>query len=85
MGKPSSVLPARLRDARISAGMSQGDLEEAAGLSHRHVGAIEQGRRPDLTISVLAKLARALSVSADWLLGLHDTHEKCPCPKVKRR
>ena len=70
------TLPERLRDARISAGMSQADLEARAGLSLRHVSIIEQGRRPNLTIAVLAKLARALAVSADWLLGLTENPKR---------
>lgn len=66
-----STLPDRVRDARISAGLSQHELEQASGLAQRHVSAIERGRDPRAT--TLAKLARVLRVSTDWLLGLSDT------------
>jgi transcriptional regulator with XRE-family HTH domain len=64
------TLPERVRKARLDAGMTQLELESRAGLSHRHVTAIEGGRRPEMSVGVLVKLSRALGVSADWLLGL---------------
>lgn len=61
----------RLREARQAAGLGQQDIAAAAGISKTAYSSYETGRRqPDL--SRLCRLAGALGVSADWLLGLED-------------
>jgi transcriptional regulator with XRE-family HTH domain len=51
--------------------MSQMDLAAAAGTDPQSVSAVETGRR-DAYSARVAALARALNVSADYLLGLTD-------------
>jgi len=68
---PLGLDGARVRTARERAGMTQMDLAYAIGADGGNVSAIETGRR-DAQSTKVAALARALNVSADWLLGLTD-------------
>jgi transcriptional regulator with XRE-family HTH domain len=58
---------ARLRHER---GWTQEAFAERAGLSYKYYQAIENGRRLDLKISTLARLAKAHQLSAGKLLEL---------------
>ena len=61
--------PDRLRAARLAADLSQRELAEGIGVAQSHVSRYETGvMRPDL--DVLPKLARALGVTTDYLLGV---------------
>lgn len=58
----------RLKTARVNKGLTQAHLAKRAGMSQDWVCSIERGhRRPDLT--TLMQLAKALSVSLDYLCG----------------
>jgi transcriptional regulator with XRE-family HTH domain len=58
------AFPARLRELRESAGLTQGDLAKRAGLSIAGVTQLEQGRRKPAWETV-QKLAAALGVSCE--------------------
>lgn len=58
----------RLRKAREIKGLSQGDLAEKSGLQPSAVSHFESGRRAP-SFDNLRRLADALSVSTDYLLG----------------
>lgn len=59
----------RLRAARESAGLSQRALADRVGIAQPHVSAMEADKmRPAL--DTLARMARALGVTTDHLLGL---------------
>src|SRR5919201_4669034 len=59
---------ARLREARIAAGLSQAALAGAAGLSRQAVGAIEAGRHRPSVDAALA-VAAAVGRSVEELFG----------------
>ena len=62
----------RIVIARHRCGMSQADLVRAMGAgSVKHVSTWENGRGNPST-HYIRKLAQALNVSADYLLGLED-------------
>ena len=61
-----STLSGRVAFARALLGLTQRDLDEAAGLSKGHSGVIE-ARGGDVESATLGKLATALGVSLDWL------------------
>lgn len=69
---------ARVREAREALGLSQTQAAAKAGLHTSQLSSIELGHRQPRT-DALARLARALEVSADWLLGLSDN------PRPRRR
>ena len=71
----------RLREARIKAGKTQKEVAEALGVfddsSYRPY---ESGRRKP-TIALAARMADALDVSLDWLVGLSSDsaiHSRIP-------
>jgi transcriptional regulator with XRE-family HTH domain len=59
-----------LRLARHVARLSQRQLGERIGQDQSYVSRLERGGLPGLTADTLARLALALGVSADYLLGL---------------
>lgn len=63
---------ARIRERLAELAMTQADLARATGLSTARIGNYVQGTRPP-DIATLAKLARALQTSTDWLLGLSES------------
>lgn len=58
----------RLRALREKAGTSQGDLADMAGLSRTYLNQLEAGKR-DPSLSTLTRLARALGVKLEALIG----------------
>jgi transcriptional regulator with XRE-family HTH domain len=72
--EPQTVFGARLIAARKTRGMTQTQLAHAIGATQRAISYYEaEGGNPDLDI--VSKLAKALSTTADDLLGLTDTAE----------
>ena len=66
--QPSDIFPERLRTAREHRELSQGELAHRAGLQASAVSHFETaGRKP--SFDNLKKLADALNVSTDYLLG----------------
>src|SRR5438105_370867 len=61
-GRRHDMLGAQLRELRERAGLTQQQLATRAGLSWSTVAHIEQGRKPDLRVSTLVRLAGALGV-----------------------
>jgi transcriptional regulator with XRE-family HTH domain len=64
-----SLLPERLREARDKKGLSQRELGELSGVSSRMIYRYEADIA-DPTSTVLMRMATALGVSTDYLLGL---------------
>jgi transcriptional regulator with XRE-family HTH domain len=70
----SKQIGERLRELRRQRGVSQVDLAEALGTYQTSISAIERGAR-GLTVQQLVKLASALDVSLDEIVG------RSPLPK----
>lgn len=60
----------RVSRARHRLGWSQARLAGEAGVSRSHISMIEAGHLPGVTADTVRKLAQALGVTCDWLLGL---------------
>jgi len=58
----------RLRETRVTAGLSQSELEELSGIPKARLSRYENGH-VEPSIQTLARLARALNVSEASLLG----------------
>jgi len=63
---------ARLREQRMQAGISQDALTRQTGIIQRDLSRLERGEKPALWADTLLRLAEALQVSVDYLLGLSD-------------
>lgn len=59
----------KVRERREVMGMSQADLAEKVGMHASRISAIESGAHPQVNIPHLREIARALGVSADYLIG----------------
>jgi transcriptional regulator with XRE-family HTH domain len=56
--------------ARTRRGWSQKELSEKTGLSQKTLSLLEKGHSQRLYVETVVRLAKALGVSTDWLLGL---------------
>ena len=56
--------------ARTKRGWSQKALSDKTGLSQKTLSLVEKGRSQRLYADTVVRLAKALEVSTDWLLGL---------------
>lgn len=63
------MLGERLKHARERKGWSQRELARQAGVRHAIISELETGKKTDTMGSILKRLARALGVSVDYLLG----------------
>ena len=68
----------RLRQIRDQRGMSQGALGKLIGKDAKYISKLELGVRSGVTSTTLVRLAVALDVSADYLLGLPDRTAPAP-------
>ncbi|HHW13515.1 MAG TPA: helix-turn-helix transcriptional regulator [Firmicutes bacterium] len=57
----------RIRERRLALGMSQEELGQMIGYSHRAIGLLESGQWRDPRVSVALRLARALGCAAEQL------------------
>jgi len=72
----------RLRMQRLALRLSQQQLGMRIGHDQGYISRIERGEVTDITVRTLARLADALHVSTDYLLG--RTEEMTPPPKRPR-
>jgi transcriptional regulator with XRE-family HTH domain len=66
-----AIVAANVVRARKGAGLSQEALAYAAGVDRTYVSQVERRKR-NLTVTVLARLARALGTTPDRLLRDHE-------------
>ena len=66
-GGSRALFGQRVRQARISLGLSQEELEEATGLHRTYVGSVERGER-NISLENIVKIASALRTTASKLL-----------------
>lgn len=72
----------RVAAERRRLGWSQQELANLAGIGRQHVSLIENGRLQRVSVGTVARLALALDVTVDWLIGL--THKpRCACAKPR--
>ena len=69
--KELQIFSERLFQLRTQCNLSQKQLGEAIGLSHKAISTLESGTR-GTTIEKLVLLSRFFHVSTDYLLGITD-------------
>ena len=65
---PRQILARNLRRLRLSAGLSQEELADRAGLHRTYISSVERAQR-NVSLENLFKLAQGLEVSAQDLVG----------------
>jgi transcriptional regulator with XRE-family HTH domain len=80
MREPEWSVADRLRRAREDRGWSQVELSKRSGVHAMLISRIETKAKKDVNAATLRKLAQALRVSGDYLLGLKDTLESLLSP-----
>ena len=71
----TAIIAERIRTARALRGWSQKELAKRAGLHHVMLNRLEKGHKAGVQAETIRKLAEALRVSSDYLLGLKDELE----------
>ena len=66
---------ARLRAVRKERGLSTHDIERRAKETARHIWRLEAGKRPNVASVTLARIALAVDVEINYLLGLSDSSQ----------
>ncbi len=69
--KVKYIFPHRLNQARHANGLTRSDLQNKTGIKKKMLAKYELGENMP-TIPILCKIADALDVSTDWLLGRVD-------------
>ena len=64
----NAIVGRNVRRLRLAAGLSQEAFAHACGLHRTYIGAVERGER-NITLTTLARIARALGISPVELLG----------------
>ncbi len=67
----------RLKSLRELKGLSQNELARRAGINRPTISELESGRQQDVTVETARRLARALEVSLNMLVG-EDEEETMP-------
>ena len=70
------MLGQRIRQARERKGWSQRALARQAGVRHAIISELETGKKTDTIGVILKRLARALGVSVDFLLGTFEEDDQ---------
>lgn len=71
----------KIKQRREALGWTQRELANTAGMTQNRISEVESGKRQQMSFSRMRDLARALGVSADWLLGTWDDIGQAPEPK----
>ena len=56
----------------VKRGLRQGEVAKLAGISAKQMSQIETNKRPGVQAVTIAKIAKVLHVSTDYLLGLKE-------------
>lgn len=72
-GKEPAFDGARLRAMRKERGLSVHQVQEMAGVTARHIWRLEAGKRPNVAAVTLARIAVAIDVDVNYLLGLSES------------
>lgn len=70
------MLGKRVARARAKKKLTQEQLAASAGVRQSHISRIESGDIKNVRGDILAKMAQALGVSTDYLLGLGDGEQE---------
>ncbi|MGB3862905.1 MAG: helix-turn-helix transcriptional regulator [Candidatus Aminicenantaceae bacterium] len=70
--KITALIGKRIKILRLERGLTQGDIEEATGVSRSHISKIESGKVANPGLDTLEKIAKALKVSISFLFHFDE-------------
>jgi len=70
--KITQLIGKRIKILRLERGMTQGDVEEATGISRSHISKIESGKVANPGLDTLEKIAKALKVTVSFLFHFDE-------------
>ena len=74
----------RLKQLRLQLGLTQEEFAESSGISYKYYQAVEAGRKRDLRLSTLERLAKAHGIQV-WQLLLPSTAKPAVKPVRARK
>ncbi len=69
------TLGERLKRLRELAGISQGELARRAGINRPTISQLESGQIKNITVETAKRLAKALEISLDMLVGMNENEQ----------
>lgn len=86
MPKPAiDLLLPRLKRLRAEHGLTQEQFTERASISYKYYQAVEAGRKRDLRLSTLERIAAAYGLGVHELLAPEEVAPKRPKPEKRKR
>lgn len=83
--KKAALIGKRIRLLRLERGLSQVDIEKAAGISRSHLSNIESGKIENPGLHTLERIAKALKISISYLLHFDEQSLKRRIQAVEKR
>lgn len=80
--RTTQLLLAKLKQLRLGRGWTQEEFSEKSGISYKYYQAVEAGRKKDLRLSTLERLAKAYQMEV-WQLLLPDAAPSSPKPAAR--
>jgi len=84
-GSNIDLLLSRIRQLRLTRGWTQEEFSERSGISYKYYQAVEAGRKRDLRLSTLERLAKAHQLEVWQLLLPDDNSPVAPASQNPRR
>jgi transcriptional regulator with XRE-family HTH domain len=81
----AALIGKRIRLLRLERGITQGDIEKAAGISRSHLSKIESGKVENPGLLTLERIAKVLKVSISYLLHFDERSLKKRILEVEKR
>jgi transcriptional regulator with XRE-family HTH domain len=81
----AALIGKRIRLLRLERGITQDDIEKAAGISRSHLSKIESGKVENPGLLTLERIAKALKVSISYLLHFDERSLKKRILEVEKR
>lgn len=71
----------KIKSRREQLGLTQRELAKKVGMNQSRISEVESGERKQMSLKNLRAMARALGVSADYLIGTwEDLEEEAAAP-----
>ncbi len=72
----------RIRKRRRELGLTQRELARRLDIRYATISDVERGIHKDVSSTLLRQLAKALGVTADYLIGMYDEDEDAEFAKM---